>query len=147
MQLEAFNRGDDQGGEPEIGADNPPDDVVPAERYQCLSLLAQGLDMGVGGCNVGRGGDAAFQQSDMLSHHGFGLRFQYAGCHQSLDIRVSVEDQRRLYRRSVLYKPTSPRLGAGEQAAATQREGKAGVVQGASEERRWSTPGLGSIKV
>ena len=100
MQLEAFNRGDDQGGEPEIGADNPPDDVVPAERYQCLSLLAQGLDMGVGGCNVGRGGDAVFQQSDMLSHHGFGLRFQYAGCHQSLDIRVSVEDQRRLYRRS-----------------------------------------------
>ena len=30
VQLEAFNRGDDQGGEPEIGADNPPDDVVPA---------------------------------------------------------------------------------------------------------------------
>ena len=34
--------------------------------------------MGVGGCNVGLGGDVAFQQSDVLSHHGFGLRFQYA---------------------------------------------------------------------
>ena len=146
MQLEAFNRGDDPGGEPEIGADNPPDDIVPAERYQCLSLLAQGLDMGVGGCNVGRGGDATFQQSDMLSHHGFGLRFQYAGCHQSLDIRVSVEDQRRLYRRSYYISLLHRGLGVGEQAAAAQREGKAGAVQGAAEERRWSTPGLGSIK-
>ena len=87
---------------PRLAPTTPPDNVVLAQRYQFLSLLAQGLDMGVGRCNVGLGGDVAFQQPHMLAHHGFGLGLWHAGCHQFLDIRVGVEDQRRLYHRPTI---------------------------------------------
>lgn len=60
MQLEAFNRSGDPGGAPEMGADNPPNDGVLAERYPFLSRFAPGLAMGVGHGKVGLGGDVAF---------------------------------------------------------------------------------------
>ena len=59
-RLEEFDCGHDQGGDPEIGADNPLDNIVLAESYQFFGLLPQRLDIGLGG-------EVAFQQPDTLS--------------------------------------------------------------------------------
>ena len=55
VELEELDRGDDHGGDPEIGADNPLDDVVLAKGYQFLGLLPQCLDAGVGRRDAGLG--------------------------------------------------------------------------------------------
>ena len=46
--LKEFDRGHDYGGDSQIGAYDPLDDVDLAESYQLLSLLAQRLYAGVG---------------------------------------------------------------------------------------------------
>ena len=66
-RLEEFDCGHDQGGDPQIGADNPLDNIVLAKSYQLFGLLPQLLDIGVGCCDISLGGEVAFQQPDTLS--------------------------------------------------------------------------------